>query len=101
MYRFPLTVDVRSVAPKGCMVTGDGGCGQIKPYHGESECVDRAHDCWKQVMAQKDYESQTATEMREVCVALSLLCVGCGMDNGFKCDDSVIRDLLSTRSDVE
>ena len=45
MYRFPSTVDVRSVAPKGCVVTGDGICHQIKPFNGKLECLDSAHDC--------------------------------------------------------
>ena len=97
MYRFPSTVDVRSVASKGCVVTGDGLCGQIKPFHGETECVDSAHDCFKQAMSMVQKGSQIAIEMRDICTVQSLFCAECGMEDGAKCEDSEMGDSFELR----
>ena len=93
MYRYPATVDVSSVAPSGCVVAGDGLCGQIKPFNGKLECLDSAHDCFKQSasMNQKSEASQTAMNMLAICELQSQFCVLCGEENGVKCQDSAMR----------
>ena len=106
MYRFPSTVDVRSVAPKGCLGTGDPVCGQIKPFHGELECVDSAHDCFTLLnhyaSTPEDYYSPTANQLRHRCVTQSLYCVRCGThDNGMSCQDSVVLEYLSSQGLLE
>ena len=108
MYRFPSTVDVRSVAPKGCVVTDDGICHQIKPFNGKLECLDSAYDRIKHLFAmdQKSEESETGYDVWDLFKSQSQFCVECDRQSEWrveelKCKDSVMVDKFSKWRELE
>ena len=92
-YKRPAWTSLDSIAPNGCLLSGQGFCASFQPFKNKNECFYQAASCFMQADDCQKHEKDQSPDhghlchdLRGFCQSQVIYCGECGKPNHPSCD---------------